>query len=533
MIANTALRTQLLALGLGWPDKLSINASVAALYERSIRRGEAEVAEGGAIVATTGAHTGRSPSDKFFVRDAATENKIWWGNNQAMSRQHFQALKQDFLAHARSRELFLQDLVAGADPHFELNTRVICEQAWHALFIKHLLLASNNDADFTPGITIIDLPSFKANPKRHGTASETVIAIDVANRLILIGGTGYAGEIKKSVFTVMNLLLPELGVFPMHCSANVGKAGDTAVFFGLSGTGKTTLSADPARNLVGDDEHGWSQDGVFNIEGGCYAKVIKLSQEAEPQIHAATKSFGTVLENVVMDKETREVDLMDGSLTENTRAAYPLSAISNALPRGPVGIPKNIVMLTADAFGVLPPLAKLTPDQAMYHFLSGYTAKVAGTERGVSEPKATFSACFGQPFLPLHPTVYGEFLRKLIASHNVNCWLVNTGWTGGAYGVGHRMPIAATRRLLSAALSGELAKAECRTDPYFGFAVPLAVEGVDAKMLDPRTTWAGSRAYDEQARKLVNMFVTNFEKFDAGVDVSVKSASPQLAVAAE
>ena len=331
MIANTALRTQLLALGLGLPEKLSINAPVETLYEAAIRRGEAKVAAGGALAATTGAHTGRSPSDKFFVRDAATETRIWWDNNQPMSRQNFQALKQDFLAHARGRELFLQDLTAGADPRFELSTRVICEQAWHALFIKHLLLEPMEQDEFAPGLTIINLPSFKASPARHGTRSDTVIAIDVANRLVLIGGTGYAGEIKKAVFTMMNLLLPELGVFPMHCSANVGAEGDTAVFFGLSGTGKTTLSADPARGLVGDDEHGWSPDGVFNIEGGCYAKVIKLSAEAEPQIHAAASRFGTVLENVVMDAETRAIDLMDGTLTENTRAAYPLSAIGNAL----------------------------------------------------------------------------------------------------------------------------------------------------------------------------------------------------------
>jgi phosphoenolpyruvate carboxykinase (ATP) len=533
MIAPTLLRTQLLALGLGLPENLSVNAPAEVLYETAIRRGEAKVAAGGALVAVTGSHTGRSPNDKFFVRDATTEDKLWWDNNQPMSRQHFQALKQDFLAHARGRQLFLQDLVAGADPRFELPTRIICEQAWHALFIKHLLLEPLNADGFEPGLTIINLPSFKASPARHGTKSETVIAIDVANRLVLIGGTGYAGEIKKSVFTLMNLLLPEQGVFPMHCSANVGKAGDTAIFFGLSGTGKTTLSADPERELVGDDEHGWSPDGVFNIEGGCYAKVINLSKEAEPQIFAATHRFGSVLENVAMDGETRRIDLMDGSLTENTRAAYPLAAISNARPRGPVGIPKNVVMLTAEAFGVLPPLARLTPEQAVYHFLSGYTAKVAGTERGVSEPKATFSACFGQPFLPLHPGVYGDALRELIARHKVNCWLVNTGWTGGAYGAGRRMPIATTRRLLSAALSGELTGAMFRADPHFGFSVPRSVAGVDAALLDPRSTWADAAAYDAQARMLVQMFIANFAKFGDGVGAAVLNASPQIAVAAE
>jgi len=519
MQMDSTTRSQLLGLGLGSPEHLSLNATAAELYELAVMRGEACVAEGGSLVVTTGSHTGRSPNDKFFVRDSSTENTIWWDNNHSLSRSHFQALKQDFLVHARNSNLFIQDLIAGADPLHELPTRVICENAWHALFIQHLLIAPTNFKGFAPRLTIIDLPSFKADPARHGTRSQTVIAIDLANGLVLIGGTQYAGEIKKAVFTVLNYLLPGQGVLPMHCSANMGPGGDTTVFFGLSGTGKTTLSADPMRTLIGDDEHGWSPRGVFNFEGGCYAKVIRLSAEAEPDIYATTKQWGTVLENVVMDQHARKLDLDDASLTENTRAAYPLSAIANASASGIAGIPKNIVMLTADAFGVLPPLAKLSPEQAMYHFLSGYTAKVAGTEQGVSTPIATFSTCFGAPFIPRNPSVYGDMLRDLIARHGVKCWLVNTGWTGGAFGVGHRMPIKATRKLLAAALCGALDQAEYRTDPHFGFAVPLAVEGVDSAMLDPRASWANPHAYDAQARALVALFM--------------KNATPQYALAAE
>jgi phosphoenolpyruvate carboxykinase (ATP) len=532
MQIDSITRSQLLGLGLGASDTISLNATAAELYELAIMRGEGHVAEGGSLVVSTGTHTGRSPNDKFFVRDAATESTIWWDNSRAMTRAQFQALKQDFMVHARNSNLFIQDLIGGADPLHELPTRVICENAWHALFIKHLLIAPT-DAVFAPRLTIIDMPSFRAEPARHGTNSQTVIAIDLANGLVLIGGTQYAGEIKKAVFTVLNYVLPESGVMPMHCSANVGVGGDTTVFFGLSGTGKTTLSADPARMLVGDDEHGWSADGVFNFEGGCYAKVIKLSAQAEPEIFATTKQWGTVLENVVMDKATRKLDLNDASLTENTRAAYPLSAIPNASATGRAGIPRNIVMLTADAFGVLPPIARLNPQQAMYHFLSGYTAKVAGTEQGVTSPSATFSTCFGAPFIPRDPSVYGDLLRGLIARHDVKCWLVNTGWTGGAYGTGHRMPIKATRALLAAALSGELDNVSCRTDPHFGFAVPTAVAGVDARMLNPRETWADKKTYDAQARQLVAMFVKNFDRFKNGVSADVMNASPQYAIAAE
>jgi phosphoenolpyruvate carboxykinase (ATP) len=450
-----------------------------------------------------------------------------------MTRAQFEALKADFLAHAKLKSLFVQDLAAGADPAYRLPTRIICEYAWHALFIRHLLIVPQDRSGFAPKLTVIDLPSFRACSSRHGTLSETVIALDLAQGLVLIGGTQYAGEMKKAIFTVLNYLLPEQGVMPMHCAANVGQANDSAVFFGLSGTGKTTLSADPARTLIGDDEHGWSERHIFNFEGGCYAKAIRLSQEAEPEIYAATQKWGTVLENVSIHPESRELDFDDGSVTENTRAAYPISTIANASKTGLAPIPKTIIMLTADAFGVLPPIARLTPQQAMYHFLSGYTAKVAGTECGVTEPQATFSTCFGAPFIPRHPSVYGNRLRELIARHNVSCFLVNTGWTGGAYGVGQRMPIAATRALLNAALSGWLDHAEMRTDANFGFAVPVEVAGVDAKILNPRETWADKQAYDAQARKLVGMFIKNFARFEAHVGADIKAASPATQIAAE
>ena len=530
---DNVIRAELVGLGLTWIDGISWNDGAALLYEAAVKRGEGLVAEGGALVVSTGGHTGRSPNDKFVVRDEATQNTIWWDNNRAMSRPQFEALKTDFLGHARLKNLFVQDLMAGADPAYRLPTRVICEYAWHALFIRHLLIVPQERYGFAPRLTVIDLPSFRASLSRHGTLSETVIALDLAQGLVLIGGTQYAGEMKKAVFTVLNYLLPEQGVMPMHCASNVGQANDSAVFFGLSGTGKTTLSADPARTLIGDDEHGWSQQGIFNFEGGCYAKAIRLSQEAEPEIYAATQKWGTVLENVTIDADSRELDFDDGSVTENTRAAYPLSTIANASKRGLAPIPKTIVMLTADAFGVLPPIARLTPQQAMYHYLSGYTAKVAGTECGVTEPQAVFSTCFGAPFIPRHPSVYGNRLRQLIARHNVTCFLVNTGWTGGAYGVGQRMPIAATRALLDAALAGWLDHAEMRTDANFGFAVPVEVPGVDAKILNPRDTWADKQAYDAQACKLVGMFVNNFAKFEAHVGADIKAASPATQMAAE
>ncbi|MBP1851817.1 phosphoenolpyruvate carboxykinase (ATP) [Rhizobium halophytocola] len=521
-------------LGLKDAARVYYNLTPNKLYEETIRRGEAVLTADGAVCADTGQHTGRSPKDKFVVRDEMTEGQIWWDNNKPMSPDQFELLRQDMLAHAAGMDLFVQDLVGGADADNALPTRVVTEYAWHSLFIRNLLIRPERERlkGFLPQLTIIDLPSFKADPQRHGCRTETVIACDFKNRLILIGGTSYAGEMKKSVFTTLNYLLPEKGVMPMHCSANAGPDGDAAVFFGLSGTGKTTLSADPARTLIGDDEHGWGEAGIFNFEGGCYAKTIRLSAEAEPEIYATTKRFGTVLENVVLD-ENGVPDFDDGSRTENTRCAYPLDFIPNASDSGKAGHPTTIIMLTADAFGVLPPIAKLTPEQAMYHFLSGYTAKVAGTEKGVTEPEATFSTCFGAPFMPRHPAEYGRLLRDLIARHDVDCWLVNTGWTGGAYGTGSRMPIKVTRGLLSAALNGNLNAADFRIDANFGFAVPVAVEGIEPGILDPRSTWADGDAYDAQAQKLVGMFISNFAKFEDHVDAGVLEAAPQLPMAAE
>jgi phosphoenolpyruvate carboxykinase (ATP) len=523
-------------LPLGLPAKVNQNTGDAELVELAIARGEAHFSSHGALSVETGVHTGRSVQDKFTVRDAMTEKAVWWDNNKPMSPEAFDLLWADFREHAKSRELFVQDLYAGADPAHRLNARIFTEYAWHALFIRHLLRKPRPEelAGFEPQFTVVNLPSFKADPKRYGVRTETVIACNFAKRLVLIGGTSYAGETKKSVFTYLNYVMPERAVMPMHCSANVGPKGDTAIFFGLSGTGKTTLSADPKRTLLGDDEHGWSADGIFNFEGGCYAKTIRLSAEAEPEIWAATNRFGTVLENVILKPGTREPDFDDGRLTENTRSAYPLEFISNASRTGTAGQPKNIVMLTADAFGVMPPIAKLSPSQAMYHFLSGYTAKVAGTEKGLGkEPQATFSTCFGAPFMPRHPSAYGNMLRALIAKHGVDCWLVNTGWTGGKFGTGRRMPIKATRALLDAALSGALKAQPMRTDPLFGFQVPTSLPGVDPAILNPRETWSDKAAYDTQARALVDMFNANFAKFEVHVDDDVKAAAPALRQAAE
>ena len=510
------------------------NLEAARLYEESLKRGESQIARGGALCADTGSHTGRSPKDKFVVRDALTENTVWWDNNGAISSGQFDVLLADFLKHAEGRELFAQDLYGGADPAHRVKARVFTEFAWHSLFIRNLLIRPEaaEIASYVPELTIVDLPSFRADPKRHGCRSETVIAIDFTRKIVLIGGTAYAGEMKKSVFTYLNYTLPTKGVVPMHCSANVGRNDDPAVFFGLSGTGKTTLSADPDRTLIGDDEHGWSKEGIFNFEGGCYAKTIKLSAEAEPQIYAASQRFGTVLENIVMDSISREVDFDDQTKTENTRSAYPLDFIPNASRTGRAGTPKNIVMLTADAFGVMPPIAKLTPAEAMYHFLSGYTAKVAGTERGLVGVQPEFSTCFGSPFLPRHPSEYANLLRDFIAKHHVDCWLVNTGWTGGGYGVGRRMPIRVTRRLLTAALDGSLNRADFRRDPYFGFAVPTSVPGVEPHILYPVKTWQDKAAFAETAKNLIGMFAKNFEKFEAHVDDAVKAAAPTNSLAA-
>jgi phosphoenolpyruvate carboxykinase (ATP) len=510
------------------------NLEAPALYEQSIARAESQLVRGGAILADTGVHTGRSPKDKFVVRDAETEGTVWWDNNGAISRAQFDTLLADFLAHAEGRELFAQDLYGGADPTHRVKARVFTEYAWHSLFIRNLLIRPERGdlPTYAPDLTIVDLPSFRADPARHGCRSETVIACDFARKIVLIGGTSYAGEMKKSVFTYLNYIVPPRNVMPMHCSANVGHDGDVAVFFGLSGTGKTTLSNDPNRILLGDDEHGWGSHGVFNFEGGCYAKTIRLSREAEPEIYATTERFGTVLENVVIDPITRELDFDDASRTENTRCAYPLDFIPNASATGRAGHPKNIVMLTADAFGVLPPIAKLTGAEAMYHFLSGYTAKVAGTEKGVKDPEATFSTCFGAPFMPRHPSVYGNLLRDLISRHHVDCWLVNTGWTGGKFGVGRRMPIRVTRRLLTAALDGSLARADYRRDPYFGFAVPTSVPGVEPHILYPVKTWQDKAAFADTAKRLVDMFQQNFQRFEGHVDADVKAAAPQMSIAA-
>ncbi|MDP2622045.1 MAG: phosphoenolpyruvate carboxykinase [Hyphomicrobiales bacterium] len=516
--------------GLNW------NLGVPALYEAAIRNGEGVLAANGPFAAVTGQHTGRSPKDKFLVRTPANEAEVWWDNVASLTPDEFDLLRRDFLKHAEGMALYAQDLYAGADPAYRLPVRVYCEYAWHALFIRHMLIRPPRAelAAFKPRMTIIDLPSFKADPARHGTRSETIIACDFDRGMVLIGNSSYAGEMKKSVFSYLCYALPKQGVMPMHCSANVGAKEDSAAFFGLSGTGKTTLSADPNRTLIGDDEHGWSKNGIFNFEGGCYAKTINLSAAAEPEIYATTQRFGTVFENVVIDPETREPDFDDGSLTENTRCAYPVDFIPNASMTGLAPHPMNLIMLTADAFGVMPPIAKLSASQAMYHFLSGYTAKVAGTEKGMGhEPAATFSTCFGAPFMSLHPTVYGNLLRELIGKHATHCWLVNTGWTGGPYGVGRRMPIKATRALLTAVLDGSLAQAPMRVEPSFGFEVPLEMPGVDRTILTPRETWADKKAYDEQARRLVQMFIDNFTRFESRVEPDVRDAAPVIREAAE
>jgi phosphoenolpyruvate carboxykinase (ATP) len=528
-VASRVPSFDLFRQGIDTPAKTHWNLGTAPLVEAAVSRGEGVLASEGPLVVATGKHTGRSANDKFIVRDAETESTIWWDNNKSMSPEHFAALKSDFLAALATKEtLFVQDLFGGSQPEHRVRVRVINELAWHSLFIRTLLVRPGAEelAGFDPEFTIIDLPSFVADPERHGTRSGTVIAVNLTERMILIGGTAYAGEMKKSVFSILNYLLPADGVMPMHCSANIGPNGDTAIFFGLSGTGKTTLSADASRTLIGDDEHGWSDTAVFNFEGGCYAKMIRLSPEAEPEIYATTRRFGTVLENVVIDPKTRELDLDDSSLAENTRGAYPIDFIPNSSAENMGPVPRNVIFLTADAFGVLPPIARLTPDQAMYHFLSGYTAKVAGTEIGVTEPEATFSTCFGAPFMPRHPSVYGNLLKARIARGQVDCWLVNTGWTGGKYGVGSRMPIKATRALLNAALDGSLKSVEFRRDPWFGFEVPVSVPGVEPRILNPRDTWADRLDYDATAARLVKLFNDNFARFANDVDAGVLGAAP-------
>src|SRR6476660_2647485 len=505
------------------------NLNPAELYEEVARRNEGVLSNHGALIVDTGEHTGRAAKDKAIVKETQSADKVFWGDvNKDFPQDKFNALKERMVAHATGRDLFVQDTYVGADAKYRLPIRVINELAWHSLFARTMFISNSQNAEpHQPEFTIINLPAFQADPQRDGTRSPTFILMDFSQRLVLIGGTSYAGETKKSGFTLMNYLLPQKGVMSMHCSANVGNEGDVAIFFGLSGTGKTTLSADPERRLIGDDEHGWSDDGVFNFEGGCYAKVIKLSAEAEPDIYRTTKMFGTILENVVFDADTRVIDLDDARKTENTRASYPLTSIDNIVPEGRAGNPRNIIMLTADAFGVLPPVARLTPEQAMYHFLSGYTAKVAGTEKGIKEPEATFSTCFGAPFMVLHPGVYADLLGKQMARHNAACWLVNTGWSGGPYGVGKRMKISYTRAMIRAILNGTLAKTDTTPDPIFGVGIPVSCPEVPSEVLQPRNTWPDKEAYDSQARDLARRFNENFKKYEAGVSEAVRNVAPK------
>ncbi|MBK7229160.1 MAG: phosphoenolpyruvate carboxykinase [Ignavibacteriales bacterium] len=530
MIRKVKLMEELEKIGIKNTREVFYNYGTPALYEQVIRRREGLLAHLGPLVVRTGYHTGRSPNDKFIVRESESEKNIWWGKvNKGMSQECADRLYMKMLAYIQGKDLYVEDCYASADEKHKIGIRVVTENAWHTLFARNMFRRYENDEELAKhktDFTIIQMPNFHADREVDCTNSEVFILLNFANKLVLIGGTSYAGEIKKSVFTIMNYLMPLRGVMSMHCSANVGKDNDVALFFGLSGTGKTTLSADPNRKLIGDDEHGWSDDGVFNYEGGCYAKVIKLSAEAEPEIYECTRKFGTVLENVQIDAHSRRLDLDDETFTENTRAAYPLTHLSNIVEEGKAGHPKNIIMLTADAFGVLPPISKLTTEQAMYHFISGYTAKVAGTEKGVTEPKATFSTCFGAPFMALHPSVYANLLGDKIVKHNVNCWLVNTGWTGGAYGVGSRMKIKYTRAMLTAALEGKLDIVEYVKDPFFNLMVPQSCPDVPNEVLNPKNTWTDKKAYDEQAKKLANMFVENFKEYSEGTSEAIKNAGP-------
>jgi phosphoenolpyruvate carboxykinase (ATP) len=516
--------------GLAPRGEVHWNLIAPELFKNAARRDEGEFADMGPFVAITAPHTGRSPDDKFVVKDPASEKDVNWGKiNQPISPEKYQLLLSDVRQYLNdSSELFVEDLYCGADPAYRLSVRYVSPNAWHMAFVRNMFIRPERSdlPTFDPNFTVLHAPEFRADPARHGTRTATFIVLNLAERTILIGGTRYAGELKKSMFTVMNYLLPKQDVLSMHCSANVGKAGDTALFFGLSGTGKTTLSTDPDRALIGDDEHGWSHEGIFNFEGGCYAKVINLSPETEPDIYHTTQMFGTVLENVVLDPATKKVKFGDQSITENTRASYPLHYIRNFVEGGRGGHPKNVVFLTADAFGVLPPIARLTPEQAMYYFLSGYTAKVAGTERGVKEPQPTFSACFGAAFLVWHPTKYAKMLGRLLNEHKAHVWLINTGWSGGAYGIGKRIKLSYTRAIARAALAGELDDVKTETDPVFGLAVPTEIKGVPSKVLNPRTTWPDPAAYDAQARKLAAMFRENFETFGSA-ESAIKNAGPK------
>jgi phosphoenolpyruvate carboxykinase (ATP) len=530
-VATDTATAELARHGIGAAVQVHVNLSRAVLLEHAVRRGEGRLTRDGSFVGVTVPHTGRSPDDKFVVREPSSETQVWWGKvNVPMDAAHFEVLLRDVRRYLSEQELYVADLWAGADPAHRLNVRSVSPSAWHTVFVNNMFIAPAEEAlaEFEPGFTILHAPEFEADPARHGTRTGTFIALDFGQRLVLIGGTRYAGELKKSIFTVMNYLMPEQGVLPMHCSANVGPNGDVALFFGLSGTGKTTLSADPERGLIGDDEHGWSDEGVFNFEGGNYAKVIRLSAEGEPLIWSASNRFGAILENVSMDADTREIDFDDDSITENTRSSYPITFIPTAVLDGMAGHPRHVVFLTADAFGVMPPIAKLTPAQAMYHFLSGYTAKLAGTERGVSEPKAAFSACFGAPFLPLPPSVYADMLGSRLEEHGAQVWLVNTGWTGGAFGTGRRMKLAHTRAMVRAALSGQLDDVSTHADPVFGLNIPDAVPGVPDGVLNPRSTWPDAAAYDQAAARLAGMFRENFKRFEDGVSEDVRKAGPAV-----
>ena len=507
------------------------NHSTARLYEHAIRRGEGKMVHLGPLVTETVPYTGRSPKDRFIVKEETTKDMIAWGDvNVPFDELDFEHLKRKQLAYLQNKEVYVQDCYCGHSENYSLPIRIITEHAWHSLFARNMfvrILAKDELERHVPEFTLIHTPSLKAIPEIDNTNSEAFVLVNFKEKLIIIGGTHYAGEIKKSIFSVMNFLLPQRDVLTMHCSANLGNRGDTALFFGLSGTGKTTLSADPNRRLIGDDEHGWSDEGIFNFEGGCYAKVIRLSKEAEPDIHRTTKSFGTILENVVFNGETRHIDLNDGSLTENTRASYPITHIPGVVRSGTGSHPKNVIFLTADAFGVMPPISRLTPEQAMYHFISGYTAKVAGTERGITEPTTTFSACFGEPFLPLTPAKYAELLGENLNKHHSKVWLVNTGWTSGPYGEGHRMEIKYTRAMLNAAIDGKLDDVETFTDPFFGLQVPKECPGVPSEVLNPRETWKNTEAYDEKAELLASKFKKNFKKYADTVEKNVLEAGPK------
>jgi phosphoenolpyruvate carboxykinase (ATP) len=520
-------------IGLHNLRKVYWNLPTEALYEEIIFRGEAQLSHQGPIIVNTGKHTARAANDKFIVREASTENNIWWGEyNRPYSTQKFDDLYGRLQGFLQGRDLFVQDCYGGADENYRLSVRIITELAWHSLFARNMFIKPKTNEEYrrhVPEFTVICVPSFKAFPQIDSTPTNTFIVINFDQRLCIIGNTGYGGEIKKSVFTLLNYLLPLQGIMTMHCSANIGKGGDTAIFFGLSGTGKTTLSADPNRGLIGDDEHGWSAEGVFNFEDGCYAKVIGLSASAEPEIYACTKSFGTILENVVYDSVTRMIDLDDDTLTENTRASYPLDYIANAIPEKTGGHPKNIIFLTCDASGVMPPIARLTPDQAIYHFISGYTAKVGGTEIGLGEePEITFSACFGAPFMVLTPAFYADLLKKKILHYNVDCWLVNTGWVGGPYGIGKRISIRYTRDLLNSALNGELKDVEYYTDPVFGFQVPRHCPGIPDSVLHPSSSWPDEGAYMKRYRRLAARFIDNFKKFADSCPIEVVNAGPKI-----